>query len=77
VTQTLAKAGQEYVRHPPEKRWTVPELAARCSVSERTVWRLIRIGKLGCIQMGRTVRIPEYEYQRFLSGQSPVRAYVK
>jgi Helix-turn-helix domain len=63
--------------YPDEYRWTVPELAARCKVDETTIWRQIWAGKLGCVQIGKSVRVPEKEYQRFLKGELPIRAYVR
>lgn len=66
---------QETDKYPLTKNWTVPDLAERCEVDETTIWRRIWSGSLGCIQIGRSVRVPESEFQRFLRGETPTRAY--
>ena len=46
-------------------QWYTPdEVAARLSVSESTVRRMIRRGELKHRKFGRLVRIPETELQR-------------
>lgn len=45
------------------------EAAAYLSVCERTVWSLVRDGKLNAIRIGRSVRVPVAELERFVSAQ--------
>lgn len=45
------------------------EAAASLGVCERTVWALVRDGKLAAIRIGRSVRIPVAELDRFVAGQ--------
>lgn len=37
---------------------TVPEAAARLSLSRATTYQLVRRGDLPCVRVGRTVRVP-------------------
>lgn len=46
---------------------TYREAADSIGVCERTVWGLVRDGKLRAIQIGRAVRIPVAELERFVS----------
>ncbi|MFL5333100.1 MAG: helix-turn-helix domain-containing protein [Geminicoccaceae bacterium] len=45
---------------------TVPVLARRMGVSERTVWRLIENGELAVHRIRRAVRVKEADLQRYL-----------
>ena len=46
---------------------TYHEAAERLALCERTVWGLVRCGKLKAARIGRSVRIPVSEIERFLS----------
>lgn len=41
----------------PARLLRVPEAAAALAVSNRSVWRLIALGKLDVVRLGRSVRI--------------------
>lgn len=71
----MADNSMQRTVYPPDKKWTVNELAERCEVVPLTIWRRIWDGKLGCIQIGRSIRIPEFEFQRFLRGEKPENVY--
>lgn len=45
------------------------EAAASLGVCERTIWGLVRDGKLNAVRIGRSVRVPVAELERFVSGQ--------
>ena len=46
---------------------TYREAAASLGVCERTVWGLVRDGSLRAVRIGRSVRIPVSELERFLA----------
>lgn len=46
---------------------TYREAAHTLSVCERTVWALVNDGRLRAVRIGRAVRIPVSEIERFLS----------
>jgi len=45
------------------------DAARRLSVCERTVWGLVRDGHLQAVRIGRSVRIPVAELERFVAGR--------
>ncbi|MBI1309684.1 helix-turn-helix domain-containing protein [bacterium] len=45
------------------------EAAAALGVCERSVWGLVRDGKLSAIRIGRSVRVPVAELERFVATQ--------
>ena len=49
-----------------ERLRTKAEIAERCQVSERAVDRWIAHGEIKIIRLGRSVRISEAEFQRFI-----------
>ncbi len=55
VTQAVSVAAVM----PMEEIWTVREVAKRMKVSEESVRRLLRSGKLRGVNLGRDWRIPE------------------
>lgn len=46
---------------------TIKETAARLNVSVRTVNNLLADRKLGCVRIGRLVRISEEQIQQFVN----------
>ena len=48
---------------------TYREAAASLCVCERTVWQLVRDGKLSVIRIGRSVRVPVAELERLVASQ--------
>ena len=53
------------------------DAARRLSVCERTVWGLVRDGHLQVVRIGRSVRIPVAELERFVTGSTAKRAEVQ
>ena len=49
---------------------TYLEASKRLRVSERTIWQLVRDGKLKAFRIGRSVRIPSAEIERFVVEQT-------
>jgi excisionase family DNA binding protein len=45
------------------------EAAAMLSISERSLWSLMKLGKISPIKVGRSVRYPHAELERYLSQQ--------
>ena len=46
------------------------EIAGRLGVSKRYVQDLIYAGKLGCVRVGRKVRVPESAFANFIASCS-------
>lgn len=46
----------------------VREVADRLRVSTMTIHRLIRDGQLSVVRVGRSIRIEEAEYDRYIAG---------
>jgi excisionase family DNA binding protein len=46
---------------------TYREAAESLGVCERVVWQLVKDGKLQAVRIGRSVRIPVKELERFVS----------
>lgn len=53
---------------------TIPEVAKACRVSDRTIRREIKRGKLRVKRIGRGVFVIEPELQRYLLADEPRRA---
>ena len=53
-----------------EKHLTVTEIAAELSISKMTIYRLIERGDLGAKRIGRSLRVPESELNRYLRASS-------
>lgn len=49
-----------------EVYWTVPEVAARFRVTKAAVYNWTREGLLGYVTIGKTIRIPESDVQKFI-----------
>ena len=49
---------------------TYREAGKKLSVCERTVWGLVRDGRLRAVKIGRAVRIPVSELERFIADQT-------
>ena len=49
---------------------TYRQAAKALSVCERSVWQLVRDGKLRSFNVGRAVRIPASELDRFVESQT-------
>ncbi len=50
---------------PKVTTYTVAEVAQRWRVCGKTVWRLLRRGKLRAVKVGRATRIRESEVERY------------
>ncbi len=50
---------------PKVTTYTVAEVAERWRVCGKTVWRLLRRGKLRAVKIGRSTRIRESEVERY------------
>lgn len=48
---------------------SVPKVAERLAVSPKTVYRLISNGDLGCIRVGRAVRVTESQLNDYVARQ--------
>lgn len=46
---------------------TYPEAANALGVCERVVWQLVKDGRLKAVRIGRSVRIPVAELERFVT----------
>ena len=46
------------------------EAAASLGVCERTIWGLVRDGKLNAVRIGRSVRVPVAELERFVADRT-------
>ena len=53
--------------------FTVVEIARKLRLTERTVNRYIRIGKLRCRHIGRTPYISREHLNEYLTGSDPAR----
>jgi excisionase family DNA binding protein len=51
-----------------EPLMTVREVAERCRLSVRQIWRHIKQGHLKVVRLGRLVRIRPSDYDRFVNG---------
>lgn len=51
-----------------EELYTVKEVAERLKLSDRTIRRYIREGKLECVRFARSVRITSGQLDKFLKG---------
>jgi excisionase family DNA binding protein len=65
---------RRYVRIPAavghcEHLLTVPEVAERCRLSVRQMWRHIEENRLRVVRIGRSVRIRPSDLERFLRGE--------
>lgn len=47
---------------------TVKECSAALSLSENTIYALLRAGKIPCIRLNRRLIIPRKRFERFLDG---------
>ena len=47
-----------------QEAFTVKEVAAAFNISTRTVWRLIKAGKISTFKLGRSIRIARSEFDR-------------
>lgn len=51
----------------PPRLYTLREVAQAMRVHERTVYRLVREGKLGAIRVGSQWRVPEQAFAEFIA----------
>ena len=51
-----------------EKLYTVKDLAEMLQVTEHSIRRYIREGKLECVRIGNTIRFKQEQLDRFLEG---------
>lgn len=51
---------------------TVAEAAALLGVSEWTGWRMVKLGKLPVIRLGRLVKVPKIQLEAMLAGKLEV-----
>lgn len=54
---------QEY---PPFEAFTVEQVATMLCVAPKTIYRLVASGDLGCIRVGRAMRITREQLERFM-----------
>lgn len=52
------------------KYLTIQEVAAHARVSKMTVYRLVKDETLEAVHVGRTIRIPEGAWERYLKKQT-------
>lgn len=45
---------------------TVPQVAQALNVSTKAVYALVRTQKLGCIRVGRTIKVPKFSLEEFV-----------
>ena len=64
---------------PATKMWKVPELANRWNVSPKSIWQWISNKQIGVIRLGRAVRIPQSEVERWVKEgtTAPISACTK
>jgi excisionase family DNA binding protein len=63
------RGGDESVLDPGESLLTLQEVAGQLAVSPRTVRRLVAVGELRCVRIGRLVRIHPGDVSRWLSAR--------
>jgi len=51
--------------------WTIKEIAKELKVTERSVRRWIKEGKLKALKIQGIIRVEPEEYQRFLRDETP------
>jgi excisionase family DNA binding protein len=56
-------------RTPRDQYLTVSEVAAALRVSNMTVYRLVSSGELPAVKVGRCLRLPVEEVDRYLAGR--------
>jgi excisionase family DNA binding protein len=47
----------------------VEEAAQSLSIGRSTLWELIRDGEIGVVRIGRSVRIPQADLERWIAGR--------
>lgn len=57
-----------------ERCYTVREFAGVLHVHPRTVYRMIRSGRLAAVRAGRSIRIPAEVVRRFLQNRRPLES---
>jgi excisionase family DNA binding protein len=55
---------------PRRLAYTIREAAEAIALSERTIWQAIQDGRLKATKIGRAVRIPTAELERFVAGDA-------
>ncbi len=55
---------------PLEPRYRVPQVAEAWSVTPQHVYRLIATGELGCIRIGKAVRVRKSDIEAYKARQS-------
>lgn len=63
-------ATRKQVHHVEKLSYRIKEAAAALSLSETTLWRMRRDGKLRTTGEGRLTRVPASEVMRIASGMS-------
>lgn len=54
-------------RQPADEMHRVPKVAKRLKVSPAKVYLMAAAGEIGCIRIGRSVRIPESAVQKYIA----------
>jgi excisionase family DNA binding protein len=63
-----------YEKNAPNRMLGVPDAADRLGLSTLTVYKWIANRRIGCVRLGRAVRIPESEVSRLIEvGTRPAR----
>jgi excisionase family DNA binding protein len=50
--------------------WRAPEAARALSISESTLWKLVKAGQLPVVRLGRSVRFAPASLQAWIAGQT-------
>ncbi len=57
----------------PMQALKVGDFASRLGVSDRAIYRLIEQGEIGAFRVGRALRIPSTELERYVTAHMEVR----
>jgi excisionase family DNA binding protein len=50
-----------------ERSYRISELSAKVSISKKTIWNWVHLGKLNSVKVGCTYRIRDEDWQAFLA----------
>jgi excisionase family DNA binding protein len=69
ITNGQGGQRQQYGNGPVERLLTLPELAERLQLSEKTIRRMIAGGRLPCVRLGRQLRFLPGDVFRWLAAR--------
>ncbi len=49
------------------RMWTIPEIAHKLQMSATHVYDLVRRREIGCVRIGRSVRVPDDDLKAFVN----------